>query len=165
MNEELKAQERGRPVTQSKSPIPKGHFLVYFFRTGDHVRCSRDGQFLNGSNNAGVIFEQREEAQEYARQFADINPEIGAGVYDSSWKPIAEFVHEDFTRAQERAQAPQRLFLWGGLLLLAGAVLLWLEMRSEWTLIVGFLVGSRLLLAGGLRLIKGVYRLRQRTRI
>jgi hypothetical protein len=49
-------------------------------------------------------------------------------------------------------------------LLAAGSLFLLLEVRSQWTLMFGFLIGARLLLAGILKLARGVYRVRRGTK-
>ena len=148
----------GRPVKDLHARIPAGAFLVYYFLARDRVRCDREGQFLNGSNEAGILFLSLEEAEVFARSVADINPRIGSGIYNSSWQVVAEFVHKDFIRQQAKANSPGHLFLWAGLLLIAGSLFLWLEVRSQWTLMFGFLIGARLLLAGILKLASGIHK-------
>jgi hypothetical protein len=151
----------GRPVTNLQAKIPAGSFLVYYFLARDRVRCDRAGQYLNGSNEAGTLFPSLGEAEAFARSVAAMSSRIGSGVYNSSWQVVAEFVHDDFVQQQARANSPRRLFLWAGLLLTAGSVFLWLEVRSQWTLMFGFLIGARLLLAGILKLATGITRLRR----
>ncbi|MBV9226641.1 MAG: hypothetical protein JOY85_21610 [Acidobacteriaceae bacterium] len=70
---------------------------------------------------------------------------------------MAEFVHDGFIQQQARANSRSRLLLWASLLLAAGSLFLWIEIRSGWALMFGFLIGARLLLAGVLRLARGVY--------
>jgi hypothetical protein len=138
----------GRAVKNMNAAIPNGSFFVYFFLVRDHIRCDRDGKCLDGSNQAGMLFEHLPEAESYARSVADVDPRIGAGVYDSSWKVVAQFFHQDFLESQKKANSPSRLFVWATGLLALGGLFLWLEMRSGWTLIFGFLIGARFLLAG-----------------
>ena len=116
---------------------------------------------MNGSNEAGVLFPSLEEAKVFARSVADMNPRIGSGVYNSSWKVVDEFVHDGFVQQQAKANSPGRLFLWAGVLLTAGSLFLWIEARSQWTLMFGFLIGARLLLAGILKLARGAYQVKR----
>jgi hypothetical protein len=154
----------GRPVTNIHTRIPAGAFLVYYFLTQDRIRCDRAGQFLNGANEVGTLFGSWAEAETFARSVADLDPRIGSGIYNSAWQVVAEFVHERFVQQQAEAHRPSRLFLWAGLLLTAGSLFLWLEVRSGWTLMFGFLIGARLLLAGLLKLAKGVYGIKRGTK-
>jgi hypothetical protein len=154
----------GRLVTNIHTRIPPGAFLVYYFLARDRIRCDRAGQFLNGSNEAGTLFSSWAEAEAFARSVADIDPRIGSGIYNSSWEVVAEFVHNAFVQQQAKANSPGRLFLWASLLLTAGSLFLWLEVRSGWTLMFGFLIGARLLLAGVLKLAKGVYGIKRSTK-
>jgi hypothetical protein len=133
--------------------LPPGSYFVYYFLARDNVRCDRDGNYLNRSNEAGagVIFEDLEEAKAYARAVAGINLKIGAGVYNSSWQVVAEFLHPDFVEQQRRATSPSRSLTWAAVLLVFGSLFLWWEVHSHWTLVIGFLIGTRLLLAGILR--------------
>ena len=147
----------GRPVKDIHAKIPAETFLVYYFLTRDRIRCDREGQFLNGSNEAGALFSSLEEAEAFAKSVAGRSPRIGSGVHNSSWKVVAEFVHDGFIQQQAKANSPSRLFLWASVLLAAGSLFLWIEIRSGWTLMFGFLIGARLLLAGVLRLARGVY--------
>jgi hypothetical protein len=154
----------GHPVTDIHARIPAGAFLVYYFLARDRVRCDRAGQFLNGSNEAGTLFSSLEEAEAFARSVAALSPRIGSGIYNSSWQVVAEFVHDGFVQQQAKANSPGRLFLWASVLLAAGSLFLWLEVRSQWTLMFGFLIGARLLLAGILKLVRGVDRVRRSTK-
>jgi hypothetical protein len=147
----------GRPVTDINTRIPAQAFLVYYFLTRDHIQCDPEGKFLNGSNEAGTLFPSLTEAEAFARSVADRSPRIGAGIYNSSWKVVAQFVNAGFVQQQAKAHSPGRLFLWAGALLVAGSIFLWIEVRSQWTLMFGFLIGSRLLLAGVLKLARGVH--------
>jgi hypothetical protein len=149
---------QGRRVTSMDVPIPGGEFLVYYFLTRDHIRCDRDGKFLDGHNDAGYLFSRFPDAEVFAKTEADVSPRIGTGIYDSSYKILAQFVNEDFVRRQARANAPHRLFLWAAALILAGSGFMWLEVRSGWTVMFGFLIGARLLLSGLLKFAKGIHR-------
>ena len=84
----------GVPVTNIDVRIPEGNFLVFYFLTRDHIRCDRDGKFLDGSNEAGILFESFGEAEALARSVSEISPRIGSGIYNSSWKILAEFLPE-----------------------------------------------------------------------
>lgn len=150
----------GRSVKDINARIPAETFLVYYFLMRDRIRCAREGEFLNRSNEAGTLFSSLAEAEAFAQSVAGRNPRIGSGVYNSSWKVVAEFVHDDFVQQQAKAHSPSRLFLWASVLLAAGSLFLWIEIRSGWTLMFGFLIGARLLLAGILRLARGVYRVK-----
>ena len=150
----------GRLIKNIHARIPAGAFLVYYFLTRDRIRCDREGRFLDGSNEAGILFLSLEEAEAFARSAADINPRIGSGVYNSSWKVVAEYVHDSFIQQQAKANSPGRLLLWAGVLLITGSFFLWIEARSRWTLMFGFLIGARLLLAGMLKLARGTYYMR-----
>src|SRR5664279_718113 len=151
----------GVPIKAVNPMIPQGSFVVYYFLTRDEIRCDPEGKFLNGSNEAGMLFQSLPEAEAFARSAAKLSQRIGSGVYDSSWKVVARFVHERVARRQAKANAPARLFLWAAALLSMGTLLLWFEVRSGWTLIVGFLIGARFLLGGIVTLATGVYRLRR----
>jgi hypothetical protein len=151
----------GRAITKMETRIPAGEFLVYYFLTRDHVRCDRDGQFLNGSNEAGTLFESLDQAKALAISVAGATPRIGAGVYSCSYKVVAEFLPEAFIRQQAAANSPTRLFLWAGALLVGGSAFMWIEVRSGWTAMFGFLIGSRLLVGSAFRFAKGMYRLRR----
>ncbi len=116
---------------------------------------------MNGSNEAGVLFPSIEEAEVFARSVADMSPRIGSGIYNSSWEVVTEFVHESLIQQRAKANNPGRLFLWAGALLIAGSLFLWIEARSRWTLMFGFLIGSRLLLSGVLKLANGFRQLKR----
>jgi hypothetical protein len=149
------------PITALNLKIPQEAFLVYYFLTRDDIRCDREGKFLNGSNEAGMLFRSLREAEAFARSVAELSPRIGSGIYNSSWNVVGRFVHDRFTQQQAKANAPTRLFLWAAALLAVGTLLMWLEVRSGWRLIVGFLIGARLLLRGVVKLATGMYRLRR----
>jgi hypothetical protein len=161
--EAASAPFQGRRVTSIDARIPPEEFLVYHFLTRDHIRCDRNGKFLDGHNDAGFLFHCFEDAEAFAKAEADVSPRIGTGIYNSAWKIVAEFVNEEFTRKQVKANTPQRLFLWATALTIVGSGFLWLEIRSGWTVMFGFIIGSRLLLSGFLKLAKGIYRLKQGT--
>jgi hypothetical protein len=110
------------------------------------------------------LFSSLAEAEAFARSVAALSPRIGSGIYNNSWQVVAEFVHDGFVQQQAKANSPGRLFLWASVLLAAGSLFLWLEVRSQWTLMFGFLIGARLLLAGILKLARGVYRVRRSTK-
>jgi hypothetical protein len=148
-------------VTNIHTRIPAGTFLVCYFLTRDRIRCDRTGQFLNGANEAGTLFGSWAEAEAFARFVADLDPRIGSGIYNSAWQVVAEFVHPRFVQQQAEAHRPSRVLLWASFLLMAGSLFLWLEVRSGWTLMFGFLIGARLLLAGLLKLAKGVSGIRR----
>jgi len=151
----------GRPVTNIDTKIPADHFLVYYFRTLDHARSNRAGEFLDGNNEAGTLFQSFEFAKTFAQSVANARPQVGAGIYNSSYQPLTEFVHPRFLQKQEAANAPSRLLLWAGVLLVAGSLFLWFEIHSGWTVMFGFLIGSRLILGGVIKLARGLYRWRQ----
>ncbi len=154
----------GRPVTESNGRIPADEFLVFYFLNRDQVRCDSKGNFLTGQNEAGVLFHSLEEAKTFARAQADLSPRIGAGVYTSSWQIVAEFGSDEYVKQQARANSPARLLLIASALLICGSALIWLEIHSGWSAIVGFLIGSRLLLSGILKLGTGLYRLKGKSR-
>jgi hypothetical protein len=89
---------------------------------------------------------------------------VGAGVYDQRWKIPAQFANEEGLRKEEKRRQPGRLLLWSTVFLSGGALLLWWEIRSGWTAIVGFLIGSRLLLSGILKLAEAVSAARKQRR-
>jgi hypothetical protein len=112
----------GRPVTDINTKIPAEAFLVYYFLTQDHIRCDREGKFLNGSNEAGTLFSSLGEAEAFARSVVDRSARIGAGIYNSSWKVVAQFVNDRFVQQQAKAHSPGRLSLWADALLRAGSI-------------------------------------------
>jgi hypothetical protein len=152
---------RGRPVTKAEFQIPPGDFLVYHFRTRDHSRCDRSGKFLDGTNQSGSLFESLPEAETFAIAEAKFSPAVGAGIFDHSWQVVAEFLPDDFIQKRDKANTPGRLFLLAGAMLIAGSAFLWMEIRSGWTVMFGFLIGSRLLFPGFFKLGTGIQRLKR----
>jgi hypothetical protein len=150
-------------VTDSNARIPPDRFLVYYFRTQDHVRCDRTGKFLDGTNEAGALFESMELAKTFAQSVANVTPQVGAGVFNAAYQPVAEFLHPAFLKKQKAAEAPSRLLLWAGALLVAGSAFLWYEIHSGWTAMFGFLIGSRLIFGGVMKAARGIYRWRRKS--
>src|SRR3954453_11586245 len=146
----------GRTVTSVGTKIPGGEFLVYYYAAPDSIRCDPDGNALSGGNEAGRLFHSLEDARAYAANKAKSSPKVGAGVYDDRWKILAQFPSEDSLRREGKDRQPGRLLLWSTALLFAGAMFLWWEIRSGWTAIVGFLIGSRLLLSGSLKFVEAI---------
>jgi hypothetical protein len=167
-----------RPQTDTETPsqrepgrvrtidgrIPAREFLVYYFSSPDNVRCDSSGNPLNGQNEAGCLFPSFDDARAYASEKARGTRNVGAGVYDQRWKILAQFANEEGLRKEEKRRQPGRLLLWSTVFLSGGALLLWWEIRSGWTAIVGFLIGSRLLLSGILKLAEAVSAARKQRR-
>jgi hypothetical protein len=145
-------QEEGRVVKDVGAKIPHGEFLVYYSTSPDNVRCDPDGNAPNGTNEAGRLFESFDHARAYAAKKANSARLIGAGVYDDRWRILVQFASEEALRRETKKRQPGRLLLWSTALLFIGAMLLWWEIRSGWTAIVGFLIGSRFLLSGTLKM-------------
>jgi hypothetical protein len=145
-------QEEGRAVKNVGVKIPSGEFLVYHFTSPDSVRCDPGGKALDGTNEAGRLFHSLENARAYASEKANSPGLVGAGVYDDRWRIVAQFDSQESLRRETKRRQPGRLLLWSTALLFVGAILLWWEIRSGWTAIVGFLIGSRLLLSGTLKM-------------
>jgi len=145
-------QEEGRVVKNVGAKIPHGEFLVYYFTSPDNVRCDPDGNALNGTNEAGRLFESLDHARAHAAEKANSAGLVGAGVYDDRWRILVQFASQEFIRRETKRRQPVRLLLWSTALLFVGAILFWWEIRSGWTAIVGFLIGSRLLLSGTLKM-------------
>ena len=152
-----------REITRADGRIPEGEFLVTYFLAKEQIRCDPEGRFLNGSNQAGVLFSSLEDADRFAREVASRGPRVGAAVSDSRWRPLAEYIHPEFRKQQDRAEAPGRMLLWATILVAAGSLFLYYEMRSGWTLIIGFLIGSRLLLSGIIKFARALHRVWQRS--
>jgi len=153
----------GRRIQALHCTIAKGSFLVYYFLAKDEVRCNPEGKYLDGSNEAGRLHSTFEMAEYHAHSIAQNNLGIASGIYDSSWKIIATFLPESVIQQRAKANSPKRLLSWATVLLCAGSLLLWLEVRSGWTLLIGFLVGARLLVSGFIKLTSGLYRLKEQT--
>lgn len=152
-----------RKVTNIAASIPPGHFLVYAFTTRDHIRCDRYGKFLNGTNEAGSLFESLDDAKDYASGEAEKSPNVGFGIYDSSYAIVGEYLSSAYKAKRQRAQTPGRLAFWASVMLMAGSALLWVEVRSGWTLMFGFLAGSRLIFSGCWKLGAALYQLKGRV--
>ena len=110
-----------------------------------------------------MLFLDRTDAEMYAKSIAQTNSRIGAGVYNNHYQTVSQFVSDTYVQQQARANSPSRLFLWTLLLLSAGSILIWIEIRSGWTLIFGFLIGSRLLLGAVFKGGKAIAALKKRS--
>ena len=159
-------RERGpRLIKNSRAEIPPGEFLVYYVKGSENVRCDPEGNELDGRNEAGRLFDRLEDARSYASKHAQTSGGTGAGVYDHRWRILAQFASEEFLRRETKRRQPSRLLLWSAVLLFIGAVLLWWEIRSGWTAIIGFLVGSRFLFSGAIKLTQALHTILERRRI
>lgn len=163
-NECPKAREP-RVVTNPRVEIPAGQFLVYYIKGSENVRCDPNGNELDGRNEAGRLFDTLEDARSYASKHAHLAGRVGAGVYDHRWRILAQFASEESLRREAKQRQPSRLLLWSAVLLLLGAVLLWWEVRSGWTAIIGFLVGSRFLFSGTVKLTQALHEVLKKRRI
>jgi len=154
-----------RLITDSRAEIPAGEFLVYYVKGSENVRCDPEGKELDGRNEAGRLFGELEEACSYASNHAQVSGRVGAGVYDHRWRILTQFQSEETLRREAKRRQPSRLLLWSAMLLFLGAVLLWWEVRSGWTAIIGFLIGSRFLFSGSVKLIQALHAIVERRRI
>jgi hypothetical protein len=162
---EVRSPAESRITKNSKAAIPSGEFLVYYFKGGqDSVRCDPLGNELDGHNEAGRFFQSLADAQAYASDKAKEQGDVGAGIYDHRWKIVAQFTAEETLRAEAKRRQPGRLLLWSTALLVAGALFLWWEVRSGWTAMFGFLIGSRLLLSGTLKFAQAFQASRSRRK-
>lgn len=139
---------QGRELPGKNARIRSGEYLVYHFRAKDGVRCTPYGDMLDGFNEMGYVFEDLTPARQYCEWKVNEDPKLGCVIYDQSWKVIAQFTNATYMAQVKRAQSPQRRLVRGILFLLLGSVLIWLEARQNWMLIVGFLVGARLAVGG-----------------
>jgi hypothetical protein len=138
----------GRELPGKNVHIRPGEYLVYHFTVKDVVRCAPNGDALNGFNEIGYAFEDLAAAQQYCQWKVNENPKLGCLVYDHCWKVVDQFTNAQYMAQIRRAKSPKRRLFRGIVFLVLGAVLIWLEDRHNWTLIIGFLVGARLAVGG-----------------
>jgi hypothetical protein len=154
----------GHAVTEININIPSWKYLVYSFRMPDYIRCDRHGESLNGSNVAGYLFDSLEAAKVFAKRESNKTTKVGFGVYNSSWQILETYLSDEYKKRDSKANSPSRLFLWAAALLGIGTLLVWLDVRSSWSLVFGFLIGSRFLFAGFLKFGTAIYQVMRHDR-
>ena len=102
----------GRELPGKNVRIPPGEYLIYHFTAKDSVRCTPEGDTLDGFNEVGYVFENLAEAQQYCRWKVKRSPKLGC-VYDHRWKTIDQFTNARHMGQLRRAKSPRRQLVKG----------------------------------------------------
>jgi hypothetical protein len=81
-----------------------GEYVVYHFLAKSLVRCTPEGEMLNGHNEMGYVFETPAAAQEYCPWKVNENSKSGCTVYDSDGK-VADQIFSNQYLAKANAPA------------------------------------------------------------
>ena len=152
---------QGKALSGKNVRIPPDQYLVYHFTVKDLVRCTPDGNPLDGFNEIGYVFEYLPQAQQYCRWKVDRSPKIRCFVYDHRWKIIDQFTNAQYMEQLKRSSSPQRQFVKGMAFLMLGSALIWLDARHRWMLIIGVLVGARFVVGGFVHITLSILNWRQ----
>lgn len=148
---------KAREVTDKHPRIRFGEYLVYHFSAQTLVRCSPEGGHANGSSNTGYIFDDLAAARLYCQRKVSAAPHLGCLIYDSTWRISEQFFSPQHQEKVRRANSPRQQLVKGSAFLVFGSVLVWLDARHNWMLVVGFLIGARFVVGGLSKLMLGLF--------
>lgn len=151
----------GRELPGKYVRIAPGEHLVYHFWPKSVVQCAPNGEALNEFNEVGYVFDDLVDAQRYCYWKVNQNPKLGCVIYDSRWKIVDQVINAEYLKRLSRQSSPKRQFLWSVLFLISGGALIWLDSRHNWVLLIGVLIGARLAVAGIVKLVLALLRLRE----
>ena len=132
--------------------LSSSEFAVQHFDPISNLVLGLDGKLPNARNNILLVFGTIAEAEDYSAKKIESSPAIGCLIYNSRGRLVRSI------RAPTARPRPPgaREILWGALFLLGGGLLLYFDIRAELTLIIGVLIGGRLIFAGISYLSRGI---------
>jgi hypothetical protein len=143
--------------------LVEGEFAVRYFDPKTNCVIGDDGKALAGYNDRVLVITSLADADLHCARVVEGQPSTGCLIYGASGVLVRAHVHPD--RSAELAKPPSRSshLVKGLLLLLGGTALMWWDWSRRWTIMIGVLLGSRMLIAAAMflwRAIRGPQRSR-----
>jgi hypothetical protein len=144
---EVAAHDPSRPFPHWTASIGVDEFAVRYFDPRTNCTVGSDGQPLDHRNNRVLVFATRDDAERYCHAAIERTPKTGCLIYDSNGTLVS--THVDQRRAAELAKPPSRtrLLVKGLLLLMIGSALIWWDWNRRFTIMIGILLGIRMVVA------------------
>lgn len=155
---EIVAYDATRPSPYWTGCLAMGEFAVRYFDPKTNRVVGVDGTPASGHTDRVFIFSSIEAADAYCLAEIERRPAIGCLVHNDSAVIVRRHVHAE--RVAELARPPSRLsqILKGLLCLIGGGGLIWWDWSRRWTIMIGVLLGIRVVIAGIVYLYRGLRR-------
>ena len=135
--------------------MSSSQYAVFHFDIKTMSMCTPNGKDLSGED-APLIFNTLEEARVYSEDNIAVTPALGCRVYNHQGESVASFCNPETYDRHHGLPAAKRNLAIGSACLAAGFGAVALDAWFKWRLIVGVLLGIRLLLAGCTRMMDGI---------
>jgi hypothetical protein len=145
---EIPAFDPARNYPHWSACLAAGEFAVRYFDPSNNCMVGVDGGPIGNANDRVLVFPSRDVAEQHCLQVINDRPAVGCLIYDSDGKFAGKHVNQ--ARLAQLAEPPSnvRLLAKGILWLGIGSVLIWWDWSRRWTIMIGILVGIRLVITG-----------------
>jgi hypothetical protein len=145
-----------RKSTYWGPPMSDTHYAVFHFDVKTMSMRDAQGDYLSAGNDAPLIFESLEQAQQYCTEKTAAMPELGCRIYDHRGQVVQSFSDEKIYERHHGRPAAKRNIALGSIFLVAGVGGVALDAWLEWRLTFGVLLGARFLWVGSVKMIDGI---------
>jgi hypothetical protein len=155
---QIPAVDPRNPGGSWTASLAPSEFAVQHFDPKRNLVMGIDGKLPDSRNNLLLVFETLAAAEEYSANQVASRPAIGCVVYDYRGRLIKSVINDSAQELRPRAAGTREILL-GMLFLAGGGLLVYADFRVQLTLIIGVLIGSRLIFAGIVNVTRGIGRL------
>lgn len=166
MSESLLSLRRYDPERDPRNwtgHVQSHQFGVIQFNAKTRIAVATDGRALASGSDDILIFRSLENAVAFSRTLVDKSPSLGCMIFNAREDLEQTIVNEEFDKKLRRP-AGKREVIFGILLMTGGILLILLDYHLNWFLMLGVIIGVRLLIGGVLQLASGVSGMRSRSK-
>jgi hypothetical protein len=152
---QIRAVDPKNPGGSWTASMTPSEFAVQHFDPKRNMVMGIDGKLPDSLNNILLIFETLAAAEEYSANQVLSRPAVGCLVYDHRGRLVKSVINDSAPELRPRAAGIWEIVL-GTLFLAGGGLLIYADFRVNLTLIIGVLIGSRLIFAGIVQVTRGI---------
>jgi hypothetical protein len=146
---------RAKAATYWGPSMTESQCAVFHFDVKTMSARDAEGREPSPASDGPLVFDSLSEAERYSKDKIATTRGLGCRIYDRDGKILGTFVDPQLYERLHRQPSAKRNLLVGMVCLVIGAGLIGLDIWMEYRLLLGVLLGVRLLWAAAIKLIDG----------